>query len=121
MDAKGTRHTPPSGNGRSLIVTGDDFGLSSGTNHAIIKAHREGILTSASLMATGRAFEEAVELARANPGLSVGLHIVLLQGRSVLSHEKIPHLVDSVGNFPNNSFMTGVKYFFGKEAQQELR
>ena len=121
MDDKGTRHTPPRGNGRSLIVTGDDFGLSSGTNHAIIKAHQEGILTSASLMATGRAFEEAVGLARANPGLSVGLHIVLLQGRSVLSHEKIPHLVDPDGNFPNNSFLAGTRYFFSKEAQRELR
>lgn len=108
-------------NKQILIVTGDDFGLSSGTNHAIIKAHQEGILTSASLMATGRAFEEAVGLARANPGLSVGLHVVLLQGRSVLSHEKIPHLVDPDGNFPNNSFLAGTRYFFSKEAQRELR
>ena len=108
-------------NKRTLIVTGDDFGLSSGVNQAIIKAHQDGILTSASLMVTGRAFEEAVGLARANPGLSVGLHIVLLQGRSVLSHEKIPRLVDSDGNFPNNSFLAGMRYFFSKAAQLELR
>ncbi|MFN3467120.1 MAG: hopanoid biosynthesis-associated protein HpnK [Candidatus Brocadiales bacterium] len=108
-------------NKRTLIVTGDDFGLSSGVNQAIIKAHQEGILTSASLMVTGRAFEEAVGLARANPGLSMGLHIVLLQGRSVLSHEKIPHLVDPDGNFPNNSFLAGMRYFFSKKAQLELR
>lgn len=108
-------------NRRILIVTGDDFGLSSGVNQAIIKAHREGILTSASLMVTGRAFEEAIELAKANPGLSVGLHVVLLQGRSVLPHEKIPNLVDPAGNFPNNPFLTGMRYFFSKKAQQELR
>ncbi|HLA36928.1 MAG TPA: hopanoid biosynthesis-associated protein HpnK [Candidatus Brocadiales bacterium] len=111
----------PLRNMQRLIITGDDFGLSSGVNHAIIKAHQEGILTSASLMATGRAFEEAVGLARANPGLSVGLHIVLLHGKSVLSHEKIPHLVDPDGNFPNNSFLAGTRYFFSKEAQRELR
>ncbi|MEK7822575.1 MAG: ChbG/HpnK family deacetylase, partial [Planctomycetota bacterium] len=60
-------------------------------------------------------------LARANPGLGVGLHIVLLHGKSVLSHEKIPHLVDPDGNFPNNSFLAGMRYFFSKEAQRELR
>jgi hopanoid biosynthesis associated protein HpnK len=119
MDDTETKHTPP--DKRTLIVTGDDFGLSSGVNQAIIRAHREGILTSASLMVTGKAFEEAVELARANPGLSVGLHVVLLQGRSVLPYEKIPHLVDSAGNFSNNAFLAGMGYFFSGKVQQELR
>jgi hopanoid biosynthesis associated protein HpnK len=108
-------------NKRILIVTGDDFGLSSGVNRAIIKAHQEGVLTSASLMVTGRAFEEAVELARANPRLSVGLHIVLLQGRSALPHEKIPRLVDTNGNFPKDPFLAGMKYFLSKVARRELR
>ncbi|HHT9119806.1 MAG TPA: hopanoid biosynthesis-associated protein HpnK [Candidatus Hypogeohydataceae bacterium YC41] len=118
---QGQEHTPPDGYRRTLIVTGDDFGLSGGVNQAIIKAHREGILTSAALMVTGKAFEEAVALAKANPGLSVGLHIVLLQGRAVLPYEKLPHLVDRDGNFSNNSLLPGMRYFFSKEARRELR
>ena len=56
---------------KELIINADDFGLSTGANRAIIKAWREGILTSTSLMVTGEAFEEAVSLARENPGLQV--------------------------------------------------
>jgi len=54
---------------KELIINADDFGLSSGANRGIIKAWREGILTSASLMVGEKAFPEAVALARANPGL----------------------------------------------------
>jgi chitin disaccharide deacetylase len=59
---------------RHLIVNADDLGASSGINRGILECHREGILTSASLMVTGAAAEEAVELARASPELSLGLH-----------------------------------------------
>ena len=59
---------------RHLIVNADDFGASSGTNRGIIECHRGGVLTSASLMVTGAAAEEAVALSRANPELAVGLH-----------------------------------------------
>ncbi len=57
-----------------LIVNADDFGASRGVNRGIIEAHLEGIVTSASLMVTGRAVEEAVSLSREHPTLSVGLH-----------------------------------------------
>ena len=67
---------------RRLIVSADDFGMSTGINAGILRAHREGILTSASLMVNGSACAEAVELARAHPTLSVGLHLVLVQGRA---------------------------------------
>lgn len=106
---------------KALIITGDDFGISPQVNQAIIKAHREGILTSASLVVGGKAFEEAVDLARANPGLSVGLHIVLVQGKSVLPHQRIPQLVDEEGNFPSNPILAGLRYFFQGEAAKEIR
>ena len=62
---------------RWLIVTGDDFGFTSGVNRAIVQAHRDGILTSTSLMVDRPACEEAVTLGRACATLSVGLHLEL--------------------------------------------
>jgi hopanoid biosynthesis associated protein HpnK len=84
---------------RLAIVNGDDFGLSAGVNTGIIRAHREGILTSASLMATGDAFDEAVALAQCHPGLSTGIHLVLVEGRPVSPPERIPSLVSPDGTF----------------------
>ena len=60
-----------------LIVNADDFGFSEGVNLGIIQAHEQGIVTSTSLMVRGAAIESAVEYARYNPRLSVGLHIDL--------------------------------------------
>ena len=62
---------------RRLIVNADDYGLSPGVNRGIVRAHRQGIVTSASLMVFGPAAREAVALAADNPGLSVGLHLDL--------------------------------------------
>jgi len=62
---------------RVLIVNADDFGLSAGVNRGIARAHDEGIVTSTSAMVRQDAIEEAAELARARPRLSVGLHIDL--------------------------------------------
>ena len=71
---------------RRVILTGDDFGLSPAVNAAIVQAYREGILTCASLMINGPAWQEAVELAKAHPDLCLGLHLTLIQGRAVLPH-----------------------------------
>lgn len=57
-----------------LIVNGDDFGAAHGVNLGILEAHRNGILTSASLMVDMPGSAEAAELARSAPELSVGLH-----------------------------------------------
>ncbi|WP_445628985.1 hopanoid biosynthesis-associated protein HpnK [Nostoc sp. DSM 114167] len=106
---------------RFAIINGDDFGFSEGVNQAIIKAHKEGVLTSTSLMVSADAAKEAVTLAKANPNLAVGLHLVLVCGRSVLPPEQIPHLVDKQGNFSNSPFFAGLRYQFVKETHQELR
>ena len=70
---------------RNLIVNADDFGLTLGVNRAIVEAHRDGIVTSATLMATApdSSFNDAVEAARAFPKLSVGCHVVLVDGKPV--------------------------------------
>ena len=60
-----------------LIIAADDFGLTRGVNEAIALAYRNGVVTSASLMVNGGAFESALELARINPGLDLGLHLNL--------------------------------------------
>ncbi|MFB3829674.1 MAG: ChbG/HpnK family deacetylase [Bryobacteraceae bacterium] len=69
---------------RRLIVNADDFGFTADVNQGIVEAHRDGILTSATLMANGAAFDHAVALARQTPTLDVGCHLVLVGGRSVL-------------------------------------
>ncbi len=68
---------------RRLIVNADDFGLTEGVNAGIVEAFQKGVLRSASLMANGRAFDDAVRLALENPGLDVGCHLMLISGRAV--------------------------------------
>jgi predicted glycoside hydrolase/deacetylase ChbG (UPF0249 family) len=63
---------------RQLVVNADDFGFTRDVNQGILRAHREGILTAATLMATGTAFDDAVRMARENPSLDIGVHLVLV-------------------------------------------
>jgi predicted glycoside hydrolase/deacetylase ChbG (UPF0249 family) len=63
---------------RKLVVNADDFGFTRDVNRGIVEAHRNGILTSTTLMATGAAFDDAVALARENPALDIGVHLVLV-------------------------------------------
>lgn len=105
---------------KELIVTGDDFGLSSGANSAIIKAWQGGMLTGASLMVGGSGFDEAVALARENPGLQVGLHLTLVQGRSTRERNGFPPLVDSDGYFSNDPVYAGMRYFFLRSLRKQL-
>src|SRR5664279_146259 len=114
---------PPSPNSkpRRLIVNADDFGRSASINQAVIRAHRDGILTTASLMVNEPACEEAVALARENPKLGVGLHLTLLCGRSALPPEQIPGLVDAGGEFTSNPAGAGFRYFFRRSLREPLR
>jgi hopanoid biosynthesis associated protein HpnK len=106
---------------RRLIVNADDFGRSASINQAVIRAHREGILTTASLMVNEPACEEAVALARENPTLGVGLHLTLLCGHAALPPEQIPGLVNAQGEFPTNPAGAGFRYFFQRSLREQLR
>lgn len=106
---------------RRLIVSGDDFGMSSQVNAGILHAHQHGILTNTSLMVTGVAWENAVALARATPSLSVGLHLTLVQGRSVLPPHLLPDVTDYSGNFTNNPTLAGLRYFLSRRAREQVR
>ena len=105
---------------KELIINADDFGLSHGANRGIIKAWQDGILTSASLMPGGAAFDEAVGLAKENPGLQVGLHLTLVQGHGVLPQKGLPALVDERGDFGNDPVLAGMRYFFLKPLRKKL-
>ena len=82
---------------RNLIVNADDLGWTAGVNRGIAEAHRNGIVTSASLLANGEAFAEAVELARDARGLGMGVHLNLNDGPPVAPRESVPSLVNDSG------------------------
>ena len=73
---------------KRLIVNADDFGFTTDVNRGIVHAHTNGILTATTLMANGRAFDDAVRLSREHPTLDIGCHLVLVQGESVLPGAK---------------------------------
>lgn len=104
-----------------LILNADDFGRSLSINRAVIRAHQEGILTSTSLMVNGDSFTNAVELAKQNPKLGVGLHITVAMGRSTLLSNVIPSLVDGDCNFSNSPVAAGMKYFFAPGIRAQLK
>lgn len=106
---------------KNLIITSDDFGLSSGVNRAVEQAWKAGILTCASIMPGAAAFGEAVKIAKRNPGLQVGLHLTLVQGHAVLPASEIPSLVDTAGNFTDNPVKAGMRYFFDRGLYCQLK
>lgn len=77
---------------RRLIINADDLGLTPGVNRAIAEAHGHGVVTSATLMANGPAFDDAVRMAQSAPGLSVGCHVVLVDGVPVLDGAAVSSL-----------------------------
>jgi hypothetical protein len=86
---------------KQLIITGDDFGLNHQVNEAIERDHQRGILTQASLLVTGAAVDEAVQIARRNSGMCVGIHLDLLNGQSPAA--------------------AGLHYFFGRAARERAQ
>lgn len=103
-------------NKKYLIVNADDFGLTEGVNQGILEGFQKGVITSASIMVTGDAFEDAVQKAKENPELAVGIHLTLVAGKSVLTSDQIPSLVDTKG-----SFYPGYKSFFYKLMGRKIR
>jgi predicted glycoside hydrolase/deacetylase ChbG (UPF0249 family) len=84
---------------KSLIVNADDLGWTEGVNRGIAEAHRKGLVTSTSLLANGLAFASALEVARANPELGVGVHLNLSNGSPTANPSEVPSLLNSSGSF----------------------
>ena len=99
------------------MITADDFGLSHEVNEAIVRAHRDGVLTAASLMVSGAAAEEAVAIARKMPSLRVGLHLVLIEGRATSRPQQIPDLVGPDGHLRRDM----VRVAFDLARQPDMR
>jgi chitin disaccharide deacetylase len=109
---------------RQLIVNADDLGLTVGVNRAIRETHTDGIVTSATLMASGAAFDDAIELAESAPRLSVGCHVVLVDGAPVSEHGSIPTLLanrsSQPGRFYSRISAVAVRAVFGRLDPDEL-
>ncbi|HWA69323.1 MAG TPA: hopanoid biosynthesis-associated protein HpnK [Rhizomicrobium sp.] len=105
---------------KQLIVTADDFGAAAEVNDAVERAHREGILSAASLMVAAPAAAQAVAIAGRNPRLRVGLHLVLVEGRPVLPPCEIPDLVDASGHFRTDMARAGAAMFFFPKVRAQL-
>jgi hopanoid biosynthesis associated protein HpnK len=84
---------------RKVIINADDFGLCEGVNRGIVKAHTEGLLTSAVIMANMPCAEEAVVMSRSLPGLGIGVHLNLTEGRPLCQDERTNCLLDATGEF----------------------
>lgn len=89
---------------RQLIVNADDLGLTRGVNRAIAETHHEGVVTSATLMAVGTAFDDAVAVAKAAPALAVGCHVVLVDGAPLSDPDSIPTMIASRAAEPGRFF-----------------
>jgi predicted glycoside hydrolase/deacetylase ChbG (UPF0249 family) len=85
---------------KHLIVNADDFGRARGVNAGILRAHRDGIVTAATLMVSAPGSAEAGSIARTTPSLDVGVHLTLTFGRPVSEPAKIPSLLEPGGAFP---------------------
>ncbi|MEI9930058.1 MAG: hopanoid biosynthesis-associated protein HpnK [Rhizomicrobium sp.] len=105
---------------KQLIVTADDFGAAKEVNEAVEQAHREGILTAASLMVSAPAADDAVERAKTMPNLRVGLHLTLVDDRPTLPAAQIAGLVDSDGMFRSDMGRAGAAMFFLPSVRRQL-
>jgi hopanoid biosynthesis associated protein HpnK len=102
---------------RSVVFSADDFGLSLAVNEAIERAFREGVLRRTSLMVAAPAAEDAVARARRNPGLRVGLHLVLVDGDAMVRPSA---LLDASGRFGKDQVRRGFHYFFRRTMRRHL-
>ncbi|HLA27347.1 MAG TPA: hopanoid biosynthesis-associated protein HpnK [Syntrophales bacterium] len=105
---------------KKLILTADDFGSSLAVNEAIEEAHRNGVLSTASLMVGAKAAGDAIDRACRLRSLRVGLHLVLVDGSPVSPPHTIPSLVNPRGEFSSHLFRAGINFYFRAGVRQQL-
>jgi len=108
------------GHMQDIIFSADDFGLTEPVNEGVEQAHTQGVLMQASLMVAAPAVADAVARAKRLPSLKTGLHLVLVDGDSLLGHGKLPHITTPDGRFPRNQTALAFRYFFAPAARREL-
>ena len=105
---------------KRLIVNADDLGFTRGVNAGIFEAHRDGIVTSATIMATAAAFDDAVREASSYPKLGIGVHLVAVGGRPVADPDKIASLVNQKGLFPASLSELALKLIRGAVKTEDI-
>ena len=105
---------------RRAIFSADDFGLSLAVNEGIERAHRKGLLSTASLMVAGDAAADALRRARQMPDLRIGLHLVAIEGPAVLPPSEIASLLDGEGRIPSDQLGLGLRYAFSPRVRSAL-
>jgi hopanoid biosynthesis associated protein HpnK len=103
-----------------LIVNADDFGYTPGVNAGVIQGFRDGIITSATVMANGSAFDDAIHLAQANPELGVGCHLVLVGGNSVAPARQVASLLGADGRLPASLTIFMAKLIGGRILNEHI-
>lgn len=116
----------PPGAGREpmsprLVVNADDFGLTIEVNQGIVEAWRDGIVTSASIMACGDAFEHAVRVAGECPALDVGVHLTLVEEKPVSPPRSVPSLLGPDGGFFPHVTVLARRHLAGRVRREEVR
>jgi hopanoid biosynthesis associated protein HpnK len=105
---------------RRLIVVADDFGAAVEVNEAVEEAHRDGILTAASLMVSGPAAADAISRARRMPSLRVGLHLAIVEARPMLPARAVRTLLNADGHLRSDMAALGVLISVSPRARREL-
>ena len=105
---------------KRLIITADDFGAAEAVNAAVEEGHRRGVLTAASLMVAAPGCADAVARARRMGSLRIGLHLVLVEGRPLLSPSVLPDLVAENGLFRIDMARMGVDIFLTPRIRRQL-
>jgi len=103
-----------------VIFSADDFGLTQSVNEAVELAHLKGRLTQTSLMVAAPHAADAIARAHRLPDLKTGLHLVLVDGDSLLGNARLPTITTPDGKFGRNQTALGFQYFFSPAARSEL-
>lgn len=108
---------------KRLIVNADDLGYTPGVTRGIIRAHRDGIVTSSSVLVNSPFAAEAIQTAtREAPALGLGLHLTLTSGRPILNADRVPNLVTPQGVFKNRTdYISGLPSIDSAQVEMELR
>ncbi len=106
---------------KKIIFNADDFGLTEGINNGIIYAYQRGIVTRASIMASGSAFEHAVSLAKQNPGFPIGIHLTLIAENPVSPSNMIKSLTNREGRLFKNYRIFLMKWLLKQISLEEVR
>ncbi|MCP4103976.1 MAG: ChbG/HpnK family deacetylase [Desulfobacteraceae bacterium] len=105
---------------KKLIINADDFGLSKGVNQGILSGFRDGIVTSATMLANMNYFDHAVQIAKENPDMPIGVHLNLSWGKALTSSTSVSSLVSPSGYFLKNSAVFAGRYFSGQISIPEV-